>query len=1478
MLPAAQEFLSRASRALEATDSRRRLLDAKPRSCNSDVRQILEEEHSRWTEAARVFQRFNQEEEIPLISSTVDDMYCYLFRLCDGLLDYVREFVTGSEQGGQQKDLLQRVTLLFEGGIFHFFTVLCSKKKCASLLGGDEVKGVDLQSHVFELLIGQKHFVWMASVFTAFCDEARRACAGEASVRASSATAVRASLECLLLCSEESVLCARALMFTEPRPLVGHLLYGLRLRVATKSLMYTQATLGDAVVSLPTSQSPHQQPAAADKTKVCCAEGELDRMGNRQLAEYLLKIRRSVFSEVNLLALSVAVHVMKNASGYESPAVVTALCFIIELSGHALIPQMCGESKVPLPLSVKIAMYENILSAWSALLWCLRAASSDISQPDSAAKCNAVLQEQLKHNLAECLALLLEHCQVILCSESCLLNLITLQCAPTLLHGASAMECGTVWTHYPPTVVMQSSRFPTEFDECGGSGLPLLDPPVICKQTNDDWWYDSVVFVKVAKGLVTVMCEALGRDTESYSIRPMILGLLSRVSLNSSAAFNGLDGHCVIRLILTELRKADVQLPVSTFRQDERVAMRGDGGAGGESVVSGASLSGIVPGNGYTQERCAATSGSDSDAPNTCAHFLVGYLWRAYGELRIRPLSAEIIELIELPLLLVQWLKLITLGCSISHTLAFLFTTVVTLWRIGLTHDEEGQFFMRSKEVLLELLATLEEVDGMMNSIVCMTTASGADADTVVSDSCGGRDTMIHLIPISDECWTSSADVTSAVGGDAVALISGMLDFHLQQDARFVRIEELRLFLGFFLSTDASLHELGRACITCTLQYDVVYGAYFELLDEMESSTLQRFLLYLAPDGQQSERQTWLFKKGCVTAVVTALQRVLSTPSCVDDFPTFTRQVFFFLSAVEPSHGCGPQLATTQLVHAVTYSLPSLGDNVAHFIALAQAVLNAAVSGNRQDGENAPDRPTSGPFTMRCHDFVVKKPFFLSLLPPLLQRAHEMGIHMWEDLVSTIQLLLRSTGRIRSETLLHWAVQTRHTSLLPYLELEPATAEQMLPFIETRSGELKSFWTPVLLEAPERSEVRFGSTGGIVITVKQWPTQGFTISSHFRLDKVGSCVELFELVGSDGTASTSVAVCLVDGSSLYVQTNGKPVLIGEFHSFSGLVLQQWAQFHIVMSVTHTASVYLNATKIGSCSLRYFRPRSEVKIHVGFVNRVIPGALLSLGAVVLWDEELTTPQVEAHVAGESTPANPSKLLPCQVPRVVSKSREAVPLDDRVASFVPYEHSGSGMLMNSLSYITEERCPISANLTGGYAKPPRSWVDYRSLFVNRGGLVYLLQWVGESTSAEELQRYMEVACNCIRSISSASTLDYRTYVLLNHQLRRVSHLITHEVCDTLIHLAVVQVPALEAVHTVIINRYVFLHVFRDTELLTIMPLECALYLVNRIEHMLSAAPNRIVQHNVEIISSLQFVDSVLNSLAYANTRLPSCFWGD
>ncbi|ORC87230.1 putative neurobeachin/beige protein [Trypanosoma theileri] len=1645
-LSSVQKLFNAMQAALKLTEGRR---------SNAEV--VAAEEQRVWAETANVFWRIAGRQQLHLLSFLAADAAAALTRLCDGLLDYIHARFAALGGSPAPGALLRCAVALEVDHVLHLLEAFCSRRDCAAMLGGDANRdGPRLHGHVVTALVRGQHFTWMTRVFAAACDEARRAADAKtpiATAAVTTATAVLRALGRLLLLDQHNKAtvnsnnnnnssnsnttittttttimttttttvtavgmdasistAAIALVRAEPRPPAAALLHGLRLRLAAGAPI-----------------RPIRRDSSSDSgssTAATSAENKMPTtMANRAaLAQYLAAGRTNIYDMLNREALTIAVAAVEWAAAYDSPEVVTALCLIIDLSSRAVTatePQQQQEKekehskeskdKPKVPLSLQIAMYENVLLAWDALCKLLRSNIEGESSAEITLHRETILQQFLKNDLVNCVRRMMQHCTSIIdCETIFFRKLITLctppQCSssssnnkaaltsfaensanrtiggsdapnssictplgtksPLLSSGLSmtrppTMETNvqpsfsnstahsnkSLWLSFWPGASRSSATHPpvppsstshsvtatptatvpvinavvrsTNVEDDVYSPLPRvlsdsvvidLDTPTTTLEMDGMWWYNNELYIKLVHGLVQVLCDVFTDNTMPLSLRLSTCVTLVRITMHSNIAFSKLEGRIVVRLFLNFLREQEKRLRLRSIASSEIPL------SDKEEFLQTVSDTSITPSNEDSTHDCT----EDDIMYAALANQIISALWRVYHELNEPPLSSEVVDLVELPLLMLLWEKYGYIGDSIlsgeevKRSLKSLFAPVVQLWYTALECFDDEDINIRSHEVLMELLTKLLSMgvmpvtemrlldtdDGtpLTASVNAMATnyistnktmnTTNVNINTAAPNSfCGSgvggvvcMDSVLAMESDNESSLSLKLEAPHVEMGDTVNALSNIFTALLERNIHFLSVQMLEKLFALLWASDVRLSKLGRKYIASSLEFSEVYALYAEVIQNGEVSLLIQLLQLFSAELSSNkltseakhERRVWLFQYGFINAVISVLERVLLTPHQVNGFPRLIQQIFRFLSVFESAQGQGPQLLDTRLIEVFSERIVSV-EGAEYFILIAQAVLDAATCKYDNIRSHSRRLQKYGHFGIPLPNCSVEKPVFINLIPSLLRHASEHAADLENNLLAVTHMMLKTTTKVHSDLLLQWVLETKQTLLLPYLEVDAAFVNKQLPYLGKKE-EVEPFWAPILKEAPERSELRFNSTGGIIITMGEWPEKGFSISAYFRFEEIYSNMCLFEFIETDVVTTPSPAsINVVGGDSVQVLYDGKKIPVNESQALQDLTPRRWVQVLVVMSVARTVSVYLNANKIGTCTLPYFRPHSEVSIHIGFVDTIVYDALFSIGDVILWDDELTTPQVEASLAMTRYQPNICKMLVQEVPRELSEIHNVVePITDRIAIFTPYENRDM-MLLNT-QQIAQERYPVIAKLTGNYATPPKNWIDYRMLFLSRGGLSHLLDWIGQSTTEEELRQYTSITCNCIRNITNNSTMNNRTYILLNFHLRRLAHLITPAVCDSLLYLTTRQIHIDDGTHPFIINRLAFDYILRDVELLAMMPISCALYITERIEKLFTVLSCRYAKRNANYIIPFRFVDSVLNSLVYGGISIP------
>ena len=218
---------------------------------------------------------------------------------------------------------------------------------------------------------------------------------------------------------------------------------------------------------------------------------------------------------------------------------------------------------------------------------------------------------------------------------------------------------------------------------------------------------------------------------------------------------------------------------------------------------------------------------------------------------------------------------------------------------------------------------------------------------------------------------------------------------------------------------------------------------------------------------------------------------------------------------------------------------------------------------------------------------------------------------------------------------------------------------------------------------------------------------------------------------------------------------------------------------------------------------------------------------------------------------------------------------LPISTRIARFVPYENDDN-LLRNVLSNSgSSGSYPVVAKLVGRYATPPKTWVDYPLLWATRGGVMRLLDWLHFVTSSAQLEGLLQLIAECLLRTTLTVTLDPRTYMLFGYMLtHHVAAFFTSAACDQLLTLASSHLNVFDEEHRIIINRLAFEHILGNVAFYAAIPLEAALYLLQRVRRLFHTSQCRYAKHNARFVIPYRFVDRLLHSLlnVAALTPLP------
>lgn len=718
---------------------------------------------------------------------------------------------------------------------------------------------------------------------------------------------------------------------------------------------------------------------------------------------------------------------------------------------------------------------------------------------------------------------------------------------------------------------------------------------------------------------------------------------------------------------------------------------------------------------------------------------------------------------------------------------------------------------------------------------------------------------------------------------NTVEALSSVFKTLLRRCPSLLHSDGLAMLLALFSSHDSSLARLGRECVICSFDSPEVYASYAHIIEEGEGVLLAQVLPLLArylsaeelSEEARHERRVWLMDQGCISAAIGVIVRCLSNPHSTPGFVRLVPHLFRLLSAFEPAQLSSPQLSETNFVPVVSESLGHM-EGVEYYIIVAQAILDAA-TGNRGVDRMSGGYAVSvvGSFHISQVNAAAEKTVFLDLVPALARHVRTRDVELYTNLIEVVRHILKCTSNVRSELLIDFALDEKLSQLLPYLEL-PQDSLCRLPFTGTPQA-MREFWIPILLHAPLRSEIRFTATGGVTISIGTWPEHGLTLSAVFRFDEVYATVPLFEFISLENptTAANPAAIVVAGGDSVQLSYDNRRVTINESHALQSFAANKWMNMTVVLGVSRTLTMFISGYQVGSCTMPYFTPGSEATVHVGFVERVVPDALYSLGEITLWDTELTAAQVAADVAATSARKDPTKILPREVPRTLSAPSSSPPIDTRIARYVPFENEGQ-LLVNVLGGpAVDARYPLLAKIVGRHSVPPKSWVDFHLLWASRGGVMHMLDWLLEDVNTpEQMEEVLRVVAETTRRTVVVTTIDARMYLLLNFVLKASANLITPTACDHLLFLATSQITINDEEHRIIINRLAFEHLFSDSSLYAAMPLPAALYLLTKVQRLFSNSVCRHAKHNAHFIQPFRFVDRMLNSLisVAASTPLP------
>ncbi|KPI87335.1 hypothetical protein ABL78_3576 [Leptomonas seymouri] len=219
---------------------------------------------------------------------------------------------------------------------------------------------------------------------------------------------------------------------------------------------------------------------------------------------------------------------------------------------------------------------------------------------------------------------------------------------------------------------------------------------------------------------------------------------------------------------------------------------------------------------------------------------------------------------------------------------------------------------------------------------------------------------------------------------------------------------------------------------------------------------------------------------------------------------------------------------------------------------------------------------------------------------------------------------------------------------------------------------------------------------------------------------------------------------------------------------------------------------------------------------------------------------------------------------------ASAQSCLPISTRMARFVPHENDDN-LLRNVLS--SSATYPVVAKLVGRYAAPPKTWVDYPLLWATRGGVMRLLDWLHLVTSSAQLEGLMQLLTECFLRTTLAVTLEARTYMLFAYMLtHHVAAFFTNAACDHLLTLASSHMNVFDEEHRIILNRLAVEHILGNVAFYAAIPLNAALYLLQRVRHLFSASQCRYARHNARFVIPYRFVDRLLHSLINVAAQTP------
>eukprot|EP00796_Vickermania_ingenoplastis_P010593 gene10593-7359_t len=640
--------------------------------------------------------------------------------------------------------------------------------------------------------------------------------------------------------------------------------------------------------------------------------------------------------------------------------------------------------------------------------------------------------------------------------------------------------------------------------------------------------------------------------------------------------------------------------------------------------------------------------------------------------------------------------------------------------------------------------------------------------------------------------------------------------------------------------------------------------------------------------------------------------------------------IFRFLAAFEPSQHRPPHLMETDFVPRVTAGLVKMAGVQHHWLLVECAIhaalgkvsvppattpsTSAAVRGryhdpvdgvdsavhNKDDGQPAaPSEEERAEQQLR--EFVQRrrlelkdgscvadKAIFLDFIPPC---ASYLKVHcppLYAHLVNEVlQKLFCATGCISSPTLVDFVVRNSLTHLIPRLAL-PHAVVRSLPF-KGPSKAMQDYWVPALLNAPLRSHIRFVEQGGVCVNLAHLPPKGITVSAVMRFDAIYPTMPLMEL-RAVGKTETSFSVVVIDGDTMQLvheQDRSRTTTLNDKRGLLHFLPGMWIQVCMVFTITRTVSMFLNGVKVGGASVPYFIPSAGLVLNVGFVENAIPNSAFAISEITVYAEELTWRQVEAAMAGvDRAAAQDIKVHLREVhmmedPAIGSGSgmgstallSDSVinPIDDRVAHFMAHENDNE--LLHNVVETTKPH-PMMAKIVGRHATPPQCWVDFHLMWVSRGGLLHLLEWVRGATTSDELKKLMTVFCRSIRHVSTLIAMDPRIYLLFGQHLHHCGALFTNEVASKLLEAAATSPTRVDGrgKSSIIVNRLILLHILCDPKFYVALPVEVAIYTLERLRDWFNPDVCAFAPRNVIFADPVVFVDRLLQAVVQMSPVCP------